>query len=54
MRGRRSVVVELPLNPRAIVILGPPRMGAGVSGREEYTMVELYLPEEREGGEDPR
>ncbi len=42
--GRRAVVVHLPADPQAIVILGPPGMGVGYAGAEKITKVELFMP----------
>lgn len=42
--GRRAVVVHLPAERQAIVILGPPGMGVGYAGTEKFTKVELFMP----------
>ena len=47
-RGRRSAVIEMPRDPRAIVIIGPPNLVVRIGGSEHYTSVKLYVPSEDE------
>ena len=52
-RGRRSAVIEMPRDPRAIVIIGPPNMAVRIGGSELYTSVKLYVPSEHDEENQP-
>lgn len=47
---RRTGIVEIPRDPRALVIIGSPDLKVGVVRDRMYTVIKLHVPSGR-GGE---